>query len=220
MDMLQVLIADDHPIFRNGMRALLSSIAGIEVAGEATTEEEAVELADKLQPDVILMDLQMPDGSGIEATKRILESSPHIRILVVTMFEEDELVFAALRAGARGYVLKGAGPTEIVRAIQAVGSGEAIFSPTIAQHLLAFFVTSRSSEPSTHLFPDLTERERSILDHMVQGRTNEEIAQKLVLSLKTIRNNVSNICSKLQVVDRTQAILRAQQARWRQAGKL
>ena len=211
MDPLCVLIADDHPLFRNGMRVLLSSIPGIEVAGIAATGNEVVALAESLQPDVILMDLQMPGVNGIEATRRILQSSPHIRILVVTMFEEDHSVFAALRAGARGYILKDADEEEILRAIQAVGRGEAIFSPAIAQRLIDFFATPRPVL-LPRLFPELTEREREILDLVAQGYSNSDIARRLTLSLKTVANNVSNIFSKLQVADRAQAIIRAREA--------
>ena len=209
MDLLRVLIADDHPVFRNGMRALLASLPEMEVAGEATTGDEVVTLAASLQPDVILMDLKMPGMSGIEGTRRILDASPHIRILVVTMFEDDESVFAALRAGARGYILKGSNPNEIVRAIGAVGNGEAIFSPTIARRLLDFFA---SPHPAALPLPELSDREREILTLIVQGHTNQAIAARLVLSLKTVRNHVSNIFSKLQVADRAQAILRARDA--------
>lgn len=217
MDALRVLIADDHPIFRNGMRALLTSVPGIEVAGEAINGDEAIDLAASLQPDVVLMDLQMPGGvGGIEATRRILATSPHIRVLVVTMFEDDDSVFAALCAGARGYMLKGVNPNEMVRAIQAVGAGEAIFSPTIAQRLIDFFATPRPKIMLAPVFPDLTDREREILNFIVQGHSNQEIAHRLVLSLKTVRNHVSNIFSKLQVADRAQAILLAREAGWRE----
>ncbi len=216
MDVLQVLIVDDHPIFRSGLRALLSSVSGIEVVGEATSEDEAVAQVEQLQPDIVLMDLEMPEGTGITAIRRILQSSPHIHVLVVTMFEDDERVFAALRVGARGYILKGAKPAEIVRAVQAVGSGEAIFSPSIAQRLIDFFSAPEVVSPIQFLFPDLTERERCILDLMIQGYTNEQIATQLVISLKTVRNNASNIFSKLQVADRAHAILHAQQAGWKQ----
>src|SRR5437764_13350505 len=139
MDPLRVLIADDHPLFRNGMSALLSSVPDMEVAGVATRGEEAIALAASLLPDVILMDLQMPGMSGIEATRKILHTTPHIRILVVTMFEDDHSVFTAMRAGARGYILKGAGPDELLRAIRAVGNHEAIFSPAVATRLVDFF---------------------------------------------------------------------------------
>jgi DNA-binding NarL/FixJ family response regulator len=209
MDPLRVIIADDHPVFRNGMRALLASLPEMQVAGEATTAEEVIALAADTQPNVIVMDLQMPGGGGIQATRRILEASPHIYILMVTMFEDDESVFAALRAGARGYILKGASPYEIVQAIAAVGNGAAIFSPAIAQRMLDFFAAPRPTGP---ILPELTDREREILTLIVQGNTNQDIARCLVLSLKTVQNHVSNIFSKLQVVDRTQAILRAREA--------
>jgi DNA-binding NarL/FixJ family response regulator len=211
MEALRVLIADDHPIFRNGMRALLASVPDMEVVGEATNGDEALAQAVALQPDVILMDLQMPGIGGIEATRGIMLASPHIRVLVVTMFEDDYSVFAAMRAGARGYVVKGVNPEEMLRAIRAVGSGEAIFSPTIAARLIAFFAAPRPPVPP-HTFPELTEREREILDLIAQGAKNAEIASRLVLSPKTVRNHVSNIFSKLQVADRAHAIVRAREA--------
>jgi DNA-binding NarL/FixJ family response regulator len=211
MDSLRVLIADDHPLFRNGMRALLSSDPDMEVVGIATNGDEVISLAASLQPEVILMDLQMPGIGGIEATRRILHTSPHIRILVVTMFEDDHSVFASLRAGARGYILKDADEDEILRAIRAVGRGEAIFSPTIAQHLIDFFAAPRPAI-LPHLFPELTDREREILLLIAQGYNNSAIARHLTLSLKTVANHVSNIFSKLQVADRAQAIIRAREA--------
>ncbi len=211
MDPLRVLIADDHPLFRNGMRALLSSVPGIEVADIATNGDEIVERAASLQPDVILMDLQMPGIGGIEATRRILHTSPHIRILVVTMFEDQHSVFAALRAGARGYILKDADEDEILRAIQAVGRGEAIFSPAIAQRLIDFFAAPHAVI-LPQFFPELTDREREILLLIAQGYNNSDIARRLTLSLKTVANHVSNIFSKLQVADRAQAIIRAREA--------
>ena len=211
MDPLRLLIADDHPLFRNGMRALLSSVPDMEVAGVATRGEEAIDLAASLLPDVILMDLQMPGMSGIEATRKILHTTPHIRILVVTMFEDDHSVFTALRAGARGYILKDADEDEILRAIRAVGQGEAIFSPTIAQRLIDFFA---APQPTLlpQIFPELTDREREILGLIAQGHSNSDIARRLTLSLKTVANHVSNIFSKLQVADRAQAIIRAREA--------
>ncbi len=211
METLRVLIADDHPIFRNGMRALLASVPDVEVVGEATSGDEAMAQAAVLQPDLILMDLQMPGVGGIEATRRILLASPHIRILVVTMFEDDYSVFAAMRAGARGYVVKGVNPEEMLRAIRAVGSGEAIFSPAIAARLIEFFAAPRPPVPP-QTFPELSEREREILDLIAQGASNAEIASRLVLSPKTVRNHVSNIFSKLQVADRAHAIIRARDA--------
>jgi DNA-binding NarL/FixJ family response regulator len=212
MDPLRVLIADDHPLFRKGMRALLVAAQDIEVVGEATTGQEVIELAATLQPDVILMDLQMPGINGIEATRQILHTSPHIRILVITLFEDDASVFSALRAGARGYVLKEAKEEEMLRAIRSVGSGEAIFSPAIATRLMDFFAASRSAVPK-EIFLSLTEREREILQLLARGRTNHAIAQQLALSVKTVHNYVSNIFSKLQVADRAQAIIRARDAR-------
>jgi DNA-binding NarL/FixJ family response regulator len=211
MDLLRVLIADDHPLFRRGMRALLAATPGIEVVGEATTGYEAVELASNLQPDVILMDLQMPGINGIEATRQVLHTSPHIRILVVTLFEDDASVFTALRAGARGYVLKDAKEEEMLRAIRAVRSGEAIFSPAIATRLMDYFATPQPAV-SKELFPTLSEREREILQLIAHGSTNSDIARHLALSVKTVSNYVSNIFSKLQVTDRAQAIIRARDA--------
>jgi len=208
---LRVLIADDHPLFRSGMRALLAADQYTEVVGEATTGEEAIAQAVAHQPDVILMDLQMPNVGGIEATRRILHTSPHIRILVVTMYEDDHSVFNAMRAGARGYLLKGASPDEVLRAISAVGSGEAIFSPAIATHLIDFFA---SLQPTAfpQALPELTEREQEVLTLIAQGQGNAAIARQLALSTKTVSNYVSNIFSKLQVADQAQAMLRARQA--------
>ena len=211
MEPLRVLIADDHPLFRKGMRGLLESLPEIEVVGEAATGEEAIALAASLAPDVILMDLHMPGGSGIAATRAILNASPHIRILMVTLFEDNESVFTALRAGARGYVLKDAGEGEMARAIQAVGRGEAIFSPAVAARLMDFFATPHPAVPK-EMFPTLTEREREILGLIAHGHTNTDIARQLSLSLKTVHNYVSNIFSKLQVADRAQAIIRAREA--------
>jgi DNA-binding NarL/FixJ family response regulator len=183
----------------------------MEVVGEATTGTEAVAKAELLQPDVILMDLNMPDLSGIEATRQIVRTNPLIRILVVTMFNDDTSVFAAIRAGARGYILKDAEKAEIVRAIQAVGNGEAIFSPLIASQLIAFFA---APFPLAHkdIFPQLTDREREILHLLATGAGNSEIAHHLSLSTKTVSNYVSNIFSKLQVADRAEAIIRARDA--------
>lgn len=211
MDKLHVLVVDDHPLFRKGMRALLESMPGMEVVGEAADGESAVEMAGRLQPDLVLMDLQMPDGGGLTATRRIATASPHIRILVVTLFEDDDSVFAALQAGARGYLLKDAEEDEMIRAIRAVSEGEAIFSPAIASRLVNYFASSRSLIPE-EVFPELTAREREILDLIARAETNAQIAERLTISLKTVRNHVSNIYSKLQVADRAQAALRARDA--------
>ena len=214
MDPIDVLIADDHPFFRDGLRVLLEVTPDTALVGEATTGDEAVVLAATFQPDVILMDLKMPGLNGIEATRQIVGASPHIGILVVTMYEDDDSVFAAMRAGARGYLLKGAGKEELLLAIRAVSRGEAIFGPAIARRLMQYFAAPapvRQALPA-QVFPDLTEREREILALIAQGRNNQEIADQLFLSLKTVRNYVSNIFSKLQVADRAQAIVRAREA--------
>jgi DNA-binding NarL/FixJ family response regulator len=208
---LRVLIADDHLLFRDGLRILLNAVPGMELVGEASRGEEVIELAERLQPDVIIMDLQMPGMGGVEATRQILRSSPHIGILVVTMFEDDHLVFAALRTGARGYILKGATHAEIRRAIQVVSDGEAIFSPSIAKRLITFFSAMQPGALS-EVFPELSEREREILDLIARGYKNPDIASRLVISPKTVRNHITNIFSKLQVADRAQAIIRAKDA--------
>ncbi len=211
METLRILVAEDHPLFRKGMISLLKSVPDFEVAGEATTGEEAVACAAVLQPDVVLMDLQMPGGNGIEATRKILQDSPNIRVLVVTLFEDEDSVFMALRAGARGYILKDADEEEMVRAIWAVVRGEAIFSPQIATRVLAYFAAPRPTAPPK-AFPTLTDREREILRLIAQGHPNPAIAKQLSLSTKTIGNYVSNIFTKLQVADRAQAIIRAREA--------
>ena len=210
MEKFTVLIADDHPVFRKGLRALLASLAEVELVGEATNGLEAIQLAEQLQPDILLMDLQMPEGGGLTAIRQIVQTSPHIRILVITMFQDDDSVFAALRAGARGYVLKDMDDMEISRAILAVGNGEAIFSPAIAERLMDFF-SARPALP-VEIFPELTESERKVLRLMAGGANNEAIARHLSLSHKTVRNYVSNIFSKLQVADRSQAIVKAREA--------
>jgi DNA-binding NarL/FixJ family response regulator len=217
-DKLTILIADDHPVFRKGLRALLASMPDVELVGEASSGAEAVRLAEQLQPDVILMDLQMPGGGGLAAIREIVQTSPHIRILVVTMFQDDDSVFAAMRAGARGYVLKDMDDEDISRAIISVGNGEAIFSPAIAERMMRFFST-RPALP-VEVFPDLTESERNVLKLMAQGASNESIARLLSFSTKTVRNYVSNIFSKLQVADRAQAIVKAREAGMGKADKL
>jgi DNA-binding NarL/FixJ family response regulator len=207
---IRVLIADDHPLFRKGLRGLLESVAGIEVVGEANEGEETIALAERLQPEVILMDINMPGVNGIEATRRILHANPALGVLVLTMYEDDDSVFAAMRAGARGYLLKGVDQGEVLRAINAVSSGEAIFSPSIARRLIQYFSTLEKTV--SPVFPELTEREREVLALIAQGHTNAAIAEKLVLSPKTVRNHVSTIFSKLQVASRAEAIIRARDA--------
>jgi DNA-binding NarL/FixJ family response regulator len=210
-DSIRVLIADDHPLFRDGMRGLLGSLPDMEVVGEASSGEQAIELARELQPDVILMDIKMPGINGIEATREILHTSPRIGVLVVTMFEDDDSVFAAMRAGARGYLLKDSSGQEVGHAIRAVASGEAIFGPGVAQRLISFF-SAPSPAVSLRTFPELTAREEEVLSLVAQGKSNQQIAKELFLSLKTVRNHVSNIFLKLQVADRAQAVIRAREA--------
>jgi DNA-binding NarL/FixJ family response regulator len=208
---IRILIADDHPLFRDGMRGLLDSVPDTEVVGEAATGEEAMVQAGALQPDIILMDIKMPGVNGIEATRAIVGTSPHIGVLVVTMYEDDDFVFSAMRAGARGYILKGANQTEMLRAIRAVANGEVIFGPAIARRVMSYLSAPPPTVPA-RVFPELTERETEVLALIAQGRTNEDIADALFLSLKTVRNHVSNIFSKLQVADRAQAVIRAREA--------
>ena len=207
---IRILIVDDHTLFRDGLRALLDSVADTEVVGEAATGQEAIAQAAMLSPQVVLMDIQMPDMNGIEATWRIRQANPAVGVIVLTMFEDDDSVFAAMRAGARGYVLKGADQGEMLRAIHAVASGEVLFGPAIADRLLAFFAAKPFMPPVP--FPDLTNREREILDLIAAGHGNADIASRLFLSPKTIRNHVSSIFSKLQVADRAQAVVRAREA--------
>jgi len=212
---INVLIADDHVFYREGVRALLSNSPEITVIGEANNGDEVVAKAAELHPDVILMDLKMPGMNGIEATRRIIQGQAKIGILVITMFDDDDSVFAAMRAGARGYLLKDADKDELVRAIVAVNKGEAIFSPAIAQRMIQYFGSSSgrgSATKQTDEFPELTERELEILDLIAQGHNNLVIANKLSLSIKTVQNYVSSILTKLQVADRAQAIVRAREA--------
>jgi DNA-binding NarL/FixJ family response regulator len=212
MEQCTILLADDSAAFREGMRAMLRRQTELLLVGEAASGAEAVQLARGLQPDIVLMDLHMPGGNGIDATRTIVAEAPHIRVLVLTMFEDDDSVFAALQAGARGYILKGADKAEVLRAIRAVHSGEAIFGAAIAQRLMGYFSTLRPPAGAKAPFPELTEREREILVQIARGRTNQEIAAELVVSLKTVRNHVSTIFAKLQVADRAQAMDAARKA--------
>lgn len=211
METIHILIADDHTLFREGVRALLASVPDIDVIGEASTGDEAVRNVRALQPDVVLMDIQMPGLNGIEATRQILDTHPQTGIIMLTMFRDDESVFAAMRAGARGYVLKGVDQSVMLRAVRAVANGESLFSPEIAERLMRFFANLRPATPP-EAFLDLTTREREILTLIAQGDTNADIAAKLTISVKTVRNHVSNIFNKLQVADRTQASIRAREA--------
>lgn len=208
---IRILIADDHPLFRAGLRALLESIPDTEVAGEAATGEEAVEVALALVPDVVVMDINMPRLNGIDATRRIVDESEDVKVLVMTMHDDDEAVFAAIRAGARGYQLKGAAQDETLRAIRSVANGEAIFGPGIADRLRRFLAATPTLDPS-QAFPQLTDRELEILQLLAERRTNADIAARLFLSQKTVRNYVSAIFAKLQVADRAEAGLVARAA--------
>jgi DNA-binding NarL/FixJ family response regulator len=211
MDPISILIADDHTLFRDGLKALFDSIEDLELVGEAADGEAAVRIAGETQPDVILMDIQMPGVNGIEATRHIVSASPHIGIIMVSMLEDDDSVFAAMRAGARGYVLKGADQEQMLRTIRAVAGGEALFGAGIAERLMNFFA---NLTPATdeRTFPELTNREHEVLEMIAQGHNHLEIANALVITHKTVRNHVSNIFSKLQVADRAQAIIRARDA--------
>ena len=209
MDVIRILVADDHTLFRKGLLSLLEHMEGMEAVGEAATGPEAVALAEKLVPDVVLMDIKMPGLSGIEATKLIIQENPHIGIILVTMFDDAESVFSGMRAGARGYVLKGAQPQDLRHAIEAASRGEVLLSPAIAAKLLHRF--DRTGEPRQVGIPfeGLTPREMEVLRLAAEGLSNKEIAAALVLSEKTVKNRISNIFAKLQVNDRTQAVLHA-----------
>ncbi len=209
---ISILIAEDSAAFRRGLRALLKTAPALELAGEATSGLEAVALAEKHQPDVILMDLNMPEMNGIEATRRILSTSPHIAILVLTMYEDDDSVFAAMQAGARGYLLKGALKSELLRAVDAAANGEALFSPAIARRMMGYFAALTKAQNQQEPFPELTDRERQILDLIARGLNNSQIAERLGISSKTVRNHIGNIFGKLQVADRAEAIIRAREA--------
>ena len=211
MDTIRILIADDQAITRSGLRTMLESVPDVEIVGEAANGAEVIDLAGALQPDVILMDLRMPGINGIEATRRIHRASPHIGILVVTIFEDDTSVFPAIRAGARGYLLKDADQAELLRAIQTVAHGGVIFSPGIAQKVIKYLSTPPSHAPG-QAFDELTKREREILDLIARGYTNAEIADYLQLSPKTVSNNISNVLLKVQATDRAKLMLLALEA--------
>ena len=208
--MTSVLVADDHPAFRRGIELMLLDVDDVDLVGVAETGTRAVELAESLAPDVVLMDLRMPELDGIEATRRITRWPAAPVVVVLTMFEDDDSVFAAMRAGAHGYLLKGADQDEIVRAIRAAAAGEAIFGPEIASRVIGHF--SSGSGSITVAFPSLTDREREVLEMIAAGKGNATIAHELAITLKTVRNHVSNVFTKLQVSDRSSAIVRARQA--------
>ncbi len=209
--MIRILLADDHPLFRDGLRALVESVDDISVVGEASRGDEAVSLAFSLRPDAVLMDIKMPGLNGIEATRRIVYQNPDSAVLMLTMFEDDDSVFAAIRAGARGYLLKGARQDETLRAIRAVANGEVIFGPGIAQRVMHLLRRPSPDHPAPP-FPQLTDREYEVLELIAHRYSNAEIAAQLLLSPKTVRNYVSSILDKLQVADRAEARIAAQSA--------
>lgn len=207
---LRVVVVDDHPVFRMGMVALLGSIDGLDVVGEAADVDAAVDASLALGPDVVVMDLHLGDGSGVDATRRIIAERPDINVLVVTMMDDDDSVFAAMRAGARGYLLKGASPADIERAIRAVAHGDVLLGSSVASRAMGFMSDAQASQRQA--FPQLTSREYEILDLVARGLDNTSISRRLSLSPKTVRNHLSNVFTKLQVVDRSQAIVRAREA--------
>jgi len=205
---LRLLVVDDHPVFRMGMVALLGSL-GLEVVAEAASADEAVAAADAHQLDVVLMDLHLGDSSGVDATREIVRRHPNLGVLVITMLDDDDSVFASMRAGARGYLLKGADPTEVERAVRAVANGEILLGPSVAARAVAYLAGTRVG--GSVAFPELTDREREVLDQVARGLDNLSVARRLNLSPKTVRNHLSNILTKLQVTDRSQAIVRARE---------
>jgi DNA-binding NarL/FixJ family response regulator len=207
---IRVLVADDHPVFRSGLRNLVHDCDDLELVAEAADGDEAVARCREHEPDVVLMDIRMPGTSGVEATRRIVAEQPGVGVLMLTMLEDDTSIFAALRAGARGYVLKGAAPDEIIRAVVAVAAGEALFGPVVAAKIATFL--QPDSRTRAHPFPALSSRERDILDLIAAGRSNPAIAEALVLSEKTVRNNVSSIFAKLHATDRAEVIVKARRA--------
>jgi DNA-binding NarL/FixJ family response regulator len=208
---VRVLVVDDHPMYREGLVTAIAAMSGVEVVGDAADGVEAVRKTAELTPDVVVMDLHMPELNGIEATRRIVADRPETAVLVLTMLDGDDSVFAAMRAGARGYLLKGADRAQILRSIEAVAQGEVVFSSGIASRVLSFFA-ARPGVPAVAPFPELTEREREILDLVARGLTNTEIAQRLFLSSKTVRNHVSNVFAKLHVAGRAEAVAQARDA--------
>lgn len=212
MKPVRILVVDDHNLFRQGLIALLEAAPETAVVGEAGTGKEAIAQAKKLKPDVILMDIQMPDMNGIEATRRVLADLPDAGVIMLTMLEDDDSLFAAMCAGARGYILKGADTAEVLAAVQAVAEGQALFGPAVAGRLTAFFQKGGQMEAAVVPFPELTDRERKVLNLIAQGISNSDIANRLHITTKTVSNHISNIFNKLQVADRANAIVKAREA--------
>jgi DNA-binding NarL/FixJ family response regulator len=209
---VRVVVADDHPMYRYGLRAVLEQSESVDVVASVGDGEELVRAASEHCPDVVITDLSMPDLDGVEATRLLLKTQPGLAVLVLTMHEDDEHVFAALRAGARGYLVKGSGGDEIVRAVLAVASGDVIYGGAVARRIVTFYAGEAQESPTARAFPELTPREREVLDLLATGTRNHEIARRLGMSEKTVRNHVSQILLKLHVPDRTAAALRAKDA--------
>jgi len=207
---ISVVVVDDHPMFRAGLRTLVQEADGLALAGEADDVASSIAICEETVPDVVLMDIKLAGSSGVEATRQITSALPNVAVLMLTMLEDDTSVFAAMRAGARGYILKGATPDDIVRAIRTVAAGEVIFGAALARRMGHYFTAGRDGD--AHPFPELTTRERDVLGHLADGRSNAEIAAALGLSEKTVRNNVSNIFAKLLVADRAAAVAKARTA--------
>jgi len=209
LEPIRILLADDHTLFRRGIRTMLEQVPDVEVVGEAASGEATIALAHELVPDVILMDIKMPAVSGIEATRRILQENPHIGIILVTMYDDPESAFAGMRAGARGYVLKEAEPDELLRAVEAAQRGEVMLCPIIAEKVLEHFRSGLLPKQPGLPYDALSQRELEVLQRAAEGLSNKQIAERLVISEKTVKNHVANIFSKLHVNDRTQAVLYA-----------
>ena len=207
---IRVLLVDDHVLVRDGLAALLDGIGGFDIVGEAGTGEEALKQAQLLRPDVVLMDVRLPDVDGVEATRRICAALPGTAVLMLTMYDDDATVFAAMRAGAQGYLLKDAEPDEVAGGIRAVTSGQAIFGPGVAQRMLTFLSTAQPT--ADYPFPQLTERERLILERLAAGRRTGEIATELFLARKTVSNQLTSVFAKLGVADRAEAVVKARES--------
>jgi DNA-binding NarL/FixJ family response regulator len=209
---IRVVLADDHPMYRYGLTAILEQAEAIDVVASVGDGAALVSAAGELAPDVVVTDLSMPDLDGVTATMQLLRAQPELPILVLTMHEDDEHVFAALRAGARGYLVKGADGEEIVRAVRSVAAGDAVYGGAVARRIVAFYSGRQVESPTARAFPDLTPREREVLELLAAGCRNHEIARRLGMSEKTVHNHVSQVLTKLQVPDRTAAALKAQES--------
>lgn len=209
---IRIVVVDDHRLFREGLVALLDAADGTEVVAQAGTGTEALARIGEAEPDVVLMDIMMPDMNGIEATRRLRAEHPGVEVVMLTMLEDDDSLFAAMCAGAHGYILKGADKGEVLRTVRAVAGGEALFGPAIAQRLTTFFQHADGAGLAVAPFPELTDREREVLDRIAAGLTNQQIADRLYISPKTVSNHISNVFAKLHLDDRAAAIVKAREA--------